>query len=198
MAQRRRETGITPSRFRLRVTLLSPFARLPMQTASSLTVVSEEVIRSRAAQHFEDIIQAIPNVNYAAGSNRARFFQIRGIGERSQFINPVNPSIGILIDDVDFSGAGSIATMLDVAQVEVLRGPQGTRYGANALAGLIYMRSAEPTADFDGRIQVQAGDDGMLAGGVAVGGGLGARGTIDDGGRLRFRLAGLSVFEKFD
>ena len=115
-----------------------------MQTASSLTVVSEEVIRSRAAQHFEDIIQAIPNVNYAAGSNRARFFQIRGIGERSQFINPVNPSIGILIDDVDFSGAGSIATMLDVAQVEVLRGPQGTRYGANALGGLINISTNTP------------------------------------------------------
>jgi len=126
-----------------------------MQTASSLAVVSEEVIRSRAAQHFEDIIQAIPNVNYAAGSNRARFFQIRGIGERSQFINPVNPSIGILIDDVDFSGAGSIATMLDVAQVEVLRGPQGTRYGANALGGLINISTNTPD---DSRIlKIRAG-----------------------------------------
>ena len=64
-----------------------------MHLASSLTVISEDEIQARAAQHFEDIIQAIPNVNYAAGSNRGRFFQIRGIGERSQFINPINKLI---------------------------------------------------------------------------------------------------------
>ena len=115
-----------------------------MQLASSMTVVTEDVIRSRAAQHFDDIIQTIPNLNYAAGSNRGRFFQIRGIGERSQFINPINPSVGVLIDDVDFSGAGAVATMLDVAQVEVLRGPQGTRYGANALGGLINISTNAP------------------------------------------------------
>ncbi len=115
-----------------------------MQLASSMTVVTEDVIRSRAAQHFDDIIQTIPNLNYAAGSNRGRFFQIRGIGERSQFINPIKPSVGVLIDDVDFSGAAAVATMLDVAQVEVLRGPQGTRYGANALGGLINISTNAP------------------------------------------------------
>ncbi|MDP5002673.1 MAG: TonB-dependent receptor plug domain-containing protein, partial [OM182 bacterium] len=80
---------------------------------------------SRAAQHFEELANAIPNVNYSSGSNRARFFQIRGIGERSQFVAPINPSVGFLVDNVDFSGAATIATMLDVEQVEVLRGPQG-------------------------------------------------------------------------
>ncbi|MDH3410119.1 MAG: TonB-dependent receptor, partial [Gammaproteobacteria bacterium] len=56
----------------------------------------------------------------------------------------------------------------------VLRGPQGTRYGANALAGLIYMRSAEPTAEFDGRAEITVGNDDALAAGFAVGGGLSA------------------------
>jgi len=129
-----------------------------MNVASSLTVVTDEVIRSRAAQHFEDIINAIPNVNYASGSNRARFFQIRGIGERSQFVNPINPSVGLLIDDVDFSGAGTIATMMDVRQVEVLRGPQGTRYGANALGGLINITTNEPTDSRFLTIRAGAGD----------------------------------------
>ncbi len=115
-----------------------------MQTADSVTVVTEAEIRARAAQHFEDIILTIPNVNYASGSNRARFFQIRGIGERSQFGSPINPSVGFLIDDVDFSGAGTIATLMDVKQVEVLRGPQGTRYGANALGGLINVITNDP------------------------------------------------------
>lgn len=116
-----------------------------MNVASSLTILTEEAITQRAAQHFEDIIHSIPNVNFSSGSNRARFFQIRGIGERSQFVNPINPSVGVIIDDVDFSGAGTIATLMDVQQVEVLRGPQGTRYGANALGGLINITTNRPT-----------------------------------------------------
>lgn len=129
-----------------------------MDTAASVSVVSEEVIRARAAQHFEDIINTIPNVNYASGSNRARFFQIRGIGERSQFVNPINPSVGVLIDDVDFSGAGTIATLMDVQQVEVLRGPQGTRYGANALAGLINVTTNEPDDSRFAEFKLMAGE----------------------------------------
>ena len=126
-----------------------------MNVASSVTVVTEAAINARAAQHFEDLINSIPNVNYSSGSNRARFFQIRGIGERSQFINPLNPSVGVIVDDVDVSGAGSIATMMDVQQVEVLRGPQGTRYGANALGGLINITTNSPSDQ--GMFKVKAG-----------------------------------------
>ena len=127
-----------------------------MRTASSLTVISEKTIEARAAQHFEDIINAVPNINFSSGSNRARFFQIRGIGERSQFANPINPSVGIMIDDVDFSGAGTIATLMDIKQVEVLRGPQGTRYGANALAGLINFTTNEPNEELTTSIKLSA------------------------------------------
>ena len=123
-------------------------SRSDLDTATSVTVMTEEAIKSRAAQHFEELANAIPNVNYASGSNRARFFQIRGIGERSQFVAPINPSVGFLVDNVDFSGAATIATMLDVEQVEVLRGPQGTRYGANALAGLINVKTHDPQDQF--------------------------------------------------
>lgn len=129
-----------------------------METSHSVTVLSEETIQSRAAQHFEDVINGIANVNFAAGSNRARFFQIRGIGERSQFVNPVNPSVGLLIDDVDFSGAGTVATMFDVDQVEVLRGPQGTRYGANALGGLINIKTNDPSGDRSAAIKLTVAD----------------------------------------
>jgi len=141
--------------------------------ASSISVMTEEIIRSRSAQHFEDLIHAIPNVNYASGSNRARFFQIRGIGERSQFSAPLNPSVGLLIDNVDFSGAGTIATMMDVQQVEVLRGPQGTRYGANALAGLINIKTNDPADTFAAYFKVSVADyetrtlGGMLTGPIS-------------------------------
>jgi iron complex outermembrane recepter protein len=132
--------------------------RNELSTPTSITVMTEEIIKSRAAQHFEELVNAIPNLNYAAGSNRARFFQIRGIGERSQFAAPINPSVGFLVDNVDFSGAATIATMLDVEQVEVLRGPQGTRYGANALAGLINIKTHDPQDQFGANLKVGAAD----------------------------------------
>ena len=133
-------------------------ARSELEMATSVTVMTEAVIKSRSAQHFEELANAIPNVNYASGSNRARFFQIRGIGERSQFVAPLNPSVGFLVDNVDFSGAATIATMMDVEQVEVLRGPQGTRYGANALAGLINVKTNDPQDQFAANLRLGAAD----------------------------------------
>ncbi|MBA6412924.1 TonB-dependent receptor [Parahaliea sp. F7430] len=111
---------------------------------NSTSVVSQFEIKERAAQHLEEVLNLAPNVNYAGGSSRARFYQIRGIGERSQFQEPLNPSIGFIIDGIDFSGLGTVGGLFDVDQVEVLRGPQGTLHGANALAGLINVRSAAP------------------------------------------------------
>lgn len=117
-----------------------------LEQSGSTSVLTADTLRERAAQHLEDVLNVIPNLNYASGASRARFFQIRGIGERSQFQEPLNPSIGLILDGIDFSGLGAVGTLFDVEQVEVLRGPQGTLHGANALAGLINIRSAAPEA----------------------------------------------------
>jgi len=145
---------------------------------ASVTVLDSQEIEERAVQHFEELISAIPNFNWSGDGHRAKYFQMRGVGELEQYQGAPNPSVGFLVDDIDFSGIGGIATLFDMQHVEVLRGPQGTRYGANALAGLVYMRSAEPTAEFNGRAELRAGDDGMLAGGIAVGGGLNADDSV--------------------
>ena len=110
----------------------------------SISVVDRETIRSLGRQHFEDVLTSVPNLHWAGGTSRPRFFQLRGIGEREQYEGAPNPSVGFLVDDIDFSGLGMAATLFDVERVEVLRGPQGMRYGANALAGLIVLRSAAP------------------------------------------------------
>jgi len=112
---------------------------------ASVTVLNAQTLGRAGQQHFQDVLLQVPNLNWAGGTSRPRYFQIRGIGEREQYEGAPNPSVGFLIDDVDFSGIGMAATLFDVSQVEVLRGPQGTRLGANALAGIISVKSADPS-----------------------------------------------------
>lgn len=152
--------------------------RVASDFPASVTVLEAQELEEMAVQHFEELVNAIPNFNWSGDGHRAKYFQMRGVGELEQYQGAPNPSVGFLVDDIDFSGIGGIATLFDVRHVEVLRGPQGTRYGANALAGLVYMRSAEPTAEFNGRVELQAGEDGMLAGGFAVGGGLNSDASV--------------------
>ena len=151
-----------------------------MQSVGSVSIIDAEVIRDRTAQHLEQLLNIAPNVNFASGASRGRFVQIRGIGERSQFVDPVDPSVGLVIDDIDISGLGAAATTLDIQQVEVLRGPQGTRFGASALAGMITMRSIDPGDQLEGYIDGLIGnyDTGRI--GAALGGPL----TENLGGRL--------------
>ncbi|MEJ1961393.1 MAG: TonB-dependent receptor [Gammaproteobacteria bacterium] len=115
------------------------------QVPASVAVLNQQSLSGGGQQHFEDVLAQVPNLNWAGGTARPRYFQIRGIGEREQYEGAPNPSVGFLIDDVDFSGIGMAATLFDVSQVEVLRGPQGTRLGANALAGIVSIHSADPS-----------------------------------------------------
>ena len=59
---------------------------------------------------------------------------------------------------------------MDIAQIEILRGPQGTLYGANALAGLINIRSNQPSEQLQGNMQVSVGDYDTRTISAAVGG----------------------------
>lgn len=139
---------------------------------ASVSVLSRAQLRATTVEHFEEAIRQVPNLNLSGEGSRARYFQLRGVGELEQYEGSPNPSIGFIVDDIDFSGLGSIGTLFDVDRVEVLRGPQGTRYGANALGGLIYMRSADPTDDFSADFEATAGSDDTTALGAAIGGPL--------------------------
>ena len=146
--------------------------RSASEIPASITTLDADAVEQLAVQHFEELINVVPNLNWSGDGHRARYLQIRGVGELEQYQGAPNPSVGFLIDDIDFSGIGTIATTFDIDRIEVLRGPQGTRYGANALAGLVYVQSAPPSAEREGRVQLTAGGDEALAAGIAVGGPL--------------------------
>ena len=134
-------------------------------------------------KHFEQLSFLVPNLNFAASDSRARYFQIRGIGERSGYQGTPNSSVGLLIDDIDYSGQGGIATTFDVNQIEVFRGPQGARIGANALAGLIYIQTKDPTDTFEATSEATIGTYGTKSTGIALGG------PLDQNSNITYRIA---------
>jgi iron complex outermembrane receptor protein len=143
-----------------------PLAEMP----GSISILNAATLHDAGQQHFEDVLALIPNLNWAGDTSRPRYFQIRGIGELQQYQGAPNPSVAFLIDDIDFSGLGSIASLFDVDHIEVLHGPQGTLYGANALAGLVYVKTADPLNSLGGRAEFDVGDYNQRSyGGVITG-----------------------------
>lgn len=165
------------------ILVTAEFRDTPLHSQSASTsVLTGDNLQQRAAQDLKDALSVAPNVNFSSGSSRPRFFQIRGIGERSQFIEPLNASVGFVIDGIDYSGLGVPGTLFDVAQIEVLRGPQGTLHGANALAGLINVTTGEPQTEPELSISATAAEYNTWDLGIVSAGPL-----IDD--TLLYRLA---------
>jgi len=143
------------------------------QTPASVTVLDAHTLELAGVQHFQDVLGLVPNLNWSAGTSRPRFFQLRGIGELEQWQGAPNPSVGFLIDGIDFSGVGMPAMLSDVDRIEVLRGPQGTAYGANALAGLIAINTRNPRREHEISANVTAGDHGTVGANGVLGGPVG-------------------------
>ncbi len=133
-------------------------AQDPQSVPASLTVISGDTLQAAAATHLEDAIRMAPNVDWVGASNRPRFLLIRGVGDLGTGNLITNPSVGVLLDGVDLSGMGAALTTLDVERLEVLRGPQGTLYGPNALGGLFKMTSRVPTLQPSARVEVRFGN----------------------------------------
>jgi iron complex outermembrane receptor protein len=154
-----------------KITVTSDFRDQDIQSlAASVSVFGQQDVESQQAQHIEEMLNLAANLNYASGASRGRFIQIRGIGERSQFAEPINPSVGFIVDDFDMSGLVGIGTLFDVEQVEVLRGPQATEFGAGALAGAIKIKTVDATGEQEGKVEVSLAEKNTWSMGLAFGG----------------------------
>jgi outer membrane receptor protein involved in Fe transport len=77
-----------------------------------------------------------------------------------------------MVDGIDVSDSALALTMFDVNQIEVLKGPQGTTFGANGMAGVVSLQSNEPSKETQGHIEATVGNYNTQAYGAAVGGTL--------------------------
>jgi len=138
--------------------------------AASLSVLAERQVAAAQGGHLEALTRSIPNLNWAGGTSRPRYFQIRGVGERSHYAGegPPTTAVGFVLDDVDLSGLGSAALLFDVAQVEVFRGPQSSVFGPNSMAGLIRLESAAPAATPERHAALTVGSDALLRTGASA------------------------------
>ncbi|WP_033015570.1 TonB-dependent receptor [Pseudoalteromonas sp. BSi20495] len=166
-----------------RIVVTGDFQRESIQTLSaSASLFSEEEINLRGASYLDEILGSTANVNFTSGASRGRYIQIRGVGLRSQFVDPINPSVGLVIDGINYSGLGGSSLLFDIDQVEIYRGPQGTRFGADGMAGMIQMGSAKATSDPSLKLQVGAGTYNTREAGIAASTGL----TDDTSARVSY------------
>lgn len=131
------------------------------KSTSGVSVLDEEKIRIADGNHFQDVMESIPNLNTAGGTSRPRYFQIRGIGEQSQYFaeGPPNFSVGFVMDNIDLSGLGMAGMLYDLHQIEVFKGPQSAVYGPNALSGLINLESSVPQNAWSSQLKLTGGTD---------------------------------------
>jgi len=127
----------------------------------SVSALSQTEVARTFARDIKDLAFVSPNLiiddtSQGPGGNAALF--IRGVGVADVEKN-FEPAVGVTIDGL-FIGAnsGAILRSIDLASVEVLRGPQGTLFGRNTVGGMINVERSRPTGEFGGKVRVGYGD----------------------------------------
>jgi outer membrane receptor protein involved in Fe transport len=116
----------------------------------SITALTTEQLESKGVEQFFDYGNSVPNLSFAIdaadGSLAARGVALRGIQGSN--------TTGFYIDDIPVLETLD-PHIVDVARIEVLRGPQGTLYGAESMGGTVRIITAQPTATaFSGQVHV--------------------------------------------
>ncbi|HKS54562.1 MAG TPA: TonB-dependent receptor [Steroidobacteraceae bacterium] len=131
-----------------------------------VTAISADLLTESNLTRMQDYYARVPGLSLTSDSFGQPVLAIRGVTTGTG-----NPTVGIIVDDVPYGSISGIGRMapdidpFDLAQVEVLRGPQGTLYGASSIGGLLKFVTADPSTDsLSGRVQlgtssVRKGDD---------------------------------------
>ena len=151
----------------------------------SVTAVTIEEIEDRQVYDLLDLQTLVPNINLGTNTgtaNAARIF-LRGVGE-DESRGAVDQAVGIYVDGVYVGrSVGSLFDVVDLEQIEVLRGPQGTLYGRNSNGGAIKLTSVKPQmGETSGDLRLTFGNnarfDARAVGNLAIGETTAVRATI--------------------
>jgi len=124
----------------------------------SITALSQEQLTATQTAGGPDLIKQVPNMTFTKTNFAGYSIQIRGIGTQAISVT-TDPAVAVAFNDVPFIRNHFFEQeFYDVAQVEVLRGPQGTLYGRNATAGVVNLSSAKPSDQFEAMASGELGN----------------------------------------
>ena len=130
------------------------------QTPISITALTAEDIAQRGLTNVLDVAAEAPSLTLMPGGNysgKSALTYIRGVGQ-DQFTYAFEPGVGFYVDDVYYGTVyGSIFSLADISNIQVLRGPQGTLFGKNNEGGAILLYTPEPKGDDSGAVEVGYG-----------------------------------------
>lgn len=139
----------------------------------TVTAFSAERLNELGVTDVFDLQSSAPALQITNTQSAATTaFSVRGLGTSSQNFG-LESSVGLYVDGVYRSRQSSVVNeLVDVQAIEVARGPQGTLFGRNTLAGAVQIKSVAPNHDSDGFVSLSAGNYGLLSASLAVGGSL--------------------------
>jgi len=136
-------------------------------TPISVAAFTADDMSNRQIDSTDQLTQVTPNLSFSshapsAGNNASSQIFIRGIGQ-TEFLPSTDPGVGLYIDEVYMArSVGATLSFVDLAQVEILRGPQGTLFGRNTIGGAINLTTRRPADEFGGSLEVKIGSDNRL------------------------------------
>jgi outer membrane receptor protein involved in Fe transport len=124
----------------------------------AITALSQEQLTASQTNGGPDLIKQVPNMTFTKTNFSGYSIQLRGIGTQA-ISATTDPAVAVAFNDIPFIRNHFFEQeFYDVAQVEVLRGPQGTLYGRNATAGVVNLSSAKPTDQFEAMASGELGN----------------------------------------
>ncbi len=137
-------------------------AELLENTPVSVTALSEETLRVTGTTRLDQIQNLVPNLSIFRGiSGQTLSVNVRGVGNFPTIY--FDQGVGVYVDGVYLSrNQGSVLDIVDVQQIEVLRGPQGTLFGKNTLGGAINITTIKPKDELEGFFLMRAGSYGQI------------------------------------
>jgi outer membrane receptor protein involved in Fe transport len=124
----------------------------------AITALSQEQLTATQTAGGPDLVKQVPNLTFTKTNFTGYSIQIRGIGTQAISVT-TDPAVAVAFNDIPFIRNHFFEQeFYDVAQVEVLRGPQGTLYGRNATAGVVNLSSAKPSDQFEAMASGEIGN----------------------------------------
>lgn len=150
----------------------------------AVTAIDAESMELKQVTNVLDLQYQIPNISIATNTgtaNGARIF-LRGVGE-DESRPSADPAVGIYVDGVYVGRqVGALFDLVDLEQIEVLRGPQGTLYGRNSNGGAVKLISKKPGSENELNVKVTVGNearlDGKITGNLALSEATAIRATL--------------------